>query len=153
MPGSVIPYLIDTNTVSELRKVRRGLGDPNVAAWADMIPYSDMFLSVLTIRELEWGVLRAERRDATGAHPLRAWLDQYIPRAFAGRILPVTAEIAKVAAHLHIPNPVPEIDALIAATAIVHGMTVATRNVRDFDRTGVALLNPWDFKTPPNAPA
>lgn len=153
MPGPAILYLVDTNTASELRKVRRGLGDINVAAWADGTSYSDMFLSVLTIRELEWGVLRAERKDAVGATPLRDWLDHYIPRAFAGRILPVTIEIAKVAARLHIPNPVPEIDALIAATAIVHGMTVATRNVRDFERTGVAVINPWDFKTPPTAPA
>lgn len=136
-------YLLDTNVVSELRKVRLGKADLHVADWADSVDTNDLFLSVITVQELEIGVLLAERRDPARGAILRAWLtDQVIP-AFAGRTLVVDTAVAQRSARLHVPNPHPVRDALIAATALVHGMAVVTRNVTDFESTGVSILNPW----------
>jgi predicted nucleic acid-binding protein len=137
-------YVLDTNVVSELRKVRLGKADPNVAAFADRIDAGNLFVSVITLLELELGVLTVERRDAAQGALLRAWLDRQVLREFAGRTLPVDTAVALRCARLHSPDRRGERDALIAATALVHGMTVATRNVGDFQPTGVAVLNPWD---------
>ena len=136
-------YLLDTNVVSELRKVRFGKADRHVARWADGVNASDLYLSVITVQELEIGVQLAERRDPTQGVIFRAWMDQYVLPAFAGRILSVDLAVAQRSARLHVPNPHPVRDGLIAATALVHSMTVVTRNVSDFQDTGVALLNPW----------
>lgn len=137
-------YLLDTNVVSELRKVRQGKADRNVAAWADSVDAAELYLSVVTVQELEIGVLLAERRDPAQGAIFRAWLDSHVLPAFAGRILVIDAAVARRSARLHVPNPRPVRDGLIAATAMVHGMTVVTRNVADFETTGVATLNPWD---------
>jgi predicted nucleic acid-binding protein len=137
-------YVLDTNVVSELRKVRSGKADPHVAAWADSVDAVVLFLSAITLQELELGVLLAERRDPTQGSVLRAWLDAHVLPAFINRVLPVDAAVARRSARLHVPDPRPVRDALIAATALVHGMTVVTRNVADFASTGVALLNPWE---------
>ena len=136
-------FLLDTNVVSELRKVRAGRADARVAAWADSVDASDLYLSVISLQELEIGVLLAERRDPTQGAVLRKWLDEHVLPAFAGRILIVDATVAQRSARLHVPNPRPLRDGLIAATALVHGMTVVTRNVDDFTPTGVATLDPW----------
>jgi predicted nucleic acid-binding protein len=136
--------LLDTNVVSELRKVRLGKADARVAKWADSTETSDLYLSVITVHELEIGVLRVERRDPVQGAALRAWLDNQVLPAFAGRILPVDTAVALRSATLHVPDPSPIRDGLIAGTALVHGMTVVTRNVADFASTGVLLLNPWD---------
>lgn len=136
-------FLLDTNVVSELRKVAAGRADPRVAAWADAVDAADLYLSVVSVEELEIGVLMVERRDAAQGRLLRAWLDERALPAFAGRILPVTEAIARESARLHVPDPRPVRDALIAATARVHRITVVTRNVADFAATGVPLLNPW----------
>jgi toxin FitB len=135
-------FLLDTNLVSELRRLSKA--NPNVAAWAKATPVSHMYLSVVTILEIEQGTLLMERKDKRLGKHLRAWFDdQVIPR-FDGRILSVDAAVAKRAARLHVPDPGVERDTLIAATALVHGMTVVTRNVADFAVSGVALLNPWE---------
>lgn len=136
-------YLLDTNVVSELRKTRSGKADKNVTDWAASVPTSSLFLSAISILELETGVLLIERRDLRQGAALRDWLDRQVLPAFAGRILAVDTAVAQCCAKLHVPDPRAERDALIAATAIVHGMTVITRNVDDLKPTGVAILNPW----------
>lgn len=133
--------LLDTNIVSELRKQHPA---ESVAAWAEGIRHQDAFLSVVTIREIEAGVLMVERRDEAQGAALRSWLEKNLLEGYAGRILPVDLAVARRAAALHVPDPRPERDALIAATALVHSMTVATRNVSDFDPLGVDIVNPWD---------
>ena len=136
-------FILDTNLVSELRKVRLGKADERVATWADSVDATKLYLSVITIQELEIGVLLAERRDPAQGAMFRTWLNSHVLPAFAGRILPIDTAVAQRSARLHVPNPRPIRDALIAATALVHGMTVATRNVADFESTGVQTLNPW----------
>jgi predicted nucleic acid-binding protein len=138
-------YLIDTNVVSEFRKDEAGRAHPRVAAWAKSVPETDMFVSVYTIFELENGILRLECRDAVQGAILRKWFDNVVLLVFAGRILPADSDVAIRCAALHVPKTRPERDAWIAATALVHGMTVVTRNVADFQPTGVAVLNPWEF--------
>ena len=137
-------YLLDTNVVSELRKVRLGKSDRQVAAWADSVEATDLYLSAITLQELEIGVLLAERRDPSQGAVFRTWLESQVLPTFEGRILSVDTAVARRSARLHVPDPRPVRDGLIAATALVHGMTVVTRNVADFEPTGVKVLNPWD---------
>jgi predicted nucleic acid-binding protein len=137
-------FILDTNVISELRKVRLGRADANVVRWADSVEAVDLYISTITVQELEIGVLLAERRDPPQGAVLRTWLDQHVLPAFNGRILPVDTAVAQRSARLHVPDPRPLRDGLIAATALVHGMTVVTRNVSDFEPCGVAWLNPWD---------
>lgn len=137
-------YVLDTNVVSELRKVRVGKADPNVASWAENVDAAHLFVSAITIMELELGVLSIERKDAIQGAMLRAWLEQHVLPEFSGRTLPIDSVVAQRCARLHIPDKRGERDALIAATALVHGMTVVTRNIVDFQSTGVTILNPWE---------
>jgi predicted nucleic acid-binding protein len=137
-------FVLDTNVVSELRKIRLGRADAHVAQWADRVDAADLYLSAITVQELEIGVLLAERRDASQGALLRAWLQTHVLPAFAGRILPVDAAVAQRSAALHVPDPRPFRDSLIAATALVHGMVLVTRNVSDFQGCGVAVFNPWE---------
>ncbi|MDO9365382.1 MAG: type II toxin-antitoxin system VapC family toxin [Methylotenera sp.] len=137
-------FVLDTNVVSELRKVRIGKADPNVASWAENVDAANLFVSAITIMELELGVLSIERKDATQGAMLRAWLEQHVLPEFSGRTLPIDTTVAQRCARLHIPDKRGERDALIAATALVHGMTVVTRNMADFQPTGVMILNPWE---------
>jgi toxin FitB len=137
-------YLLDTNVVSELRKARAGKADSNVAAWAESIPAASLFISVITVHEIELGVLLKERKDAAQGAILRAWFDERVLPAFAGRVLAVDSTIAKCSASLHVPDPRPTRDMFIAATALVHRMAVVTRNVADFQETSVQIINPWD---------
>jgi len=136
-------YLLDTNVVSELRKVRLGKADGHVADWADSVDAGDLYLSVITIQELELGVLLAEHRDPRQGAVFRSWLNDHVLPAFDGRILVVDTAVALRSARLHVPDPRPVRDGLIAATALVHGMMVVTRNVADFAPTGVPTLDPW----------
>lgn len=134
-------YLLDTNVISELRRGTKA--DPNVRAWAGAQAPALQFVSVVTLFEIRRGILLKERHDQAQAIRLHAWFqDQVIP-AFEGRILPVDHDVALHAATLHVPDPAPERDALIAATAHVRRLTIVTRNVRDFERSGVRCLNPW----------
>lgn len=137
-------YVLDTNVLSELRKVRLGTADANVAAWAESVDAAALFVSVISVMELELGVLAIERRDATQGAMLRAWLDLQVLPEFAERTLPIDTAVAQRCARLHVPDKRGERDALIAATALVHGMVVVTRNVADFKPTGVVTVNPWD---------
>ena len=137
-------YLLDTHVVSELRKIRLGKADRHVAKWADSLDAAELYISVITVQELEICVLLAERRDPSQGAVLRAWLNDHVLPAFNDRILTVDIAVAQRSARLHVPNPRPVRDGLIAATALVHGMTVVTRNVADFEPTGVAVLNPWE---------
>ena len=137
-------YVLDTNVLSELRKVRLGTADVNVAAWAESVDAAALFVSVISVMELELGVLAIERKDATQGAMLRAWLDQQVLPEFAERTLPIDMAVAQRCARLHVPDRRGERDALIAATALVHGMAVVTRNVSDFKPTGVVTVNPWD---------
>jgi predicted nucleic acid-binding protein len=134
-------FLLDTNVISELRRPERA--DGNVAAWAGAISAASFFLSAISILEIELGALQIARKDATQGAVLRAWIDDQILPRFEGRILAVDTVVAKRCARLHVPDPRSERDALIAATAMVHGLTVVTRDVADFEPMGVALLNPW----------
>jgi predicted nucleic acid-binding protein len=138
-------FVLDTNVVSELRKVRLGKADSNVAAWAESVDASDLFVSAITIMELELGVLSIERRDAPQGLILRAWLEQHVLPEFSKRTLPVDTAVAQRCARIHVPDRRSERDALIAATALVHGMTVVTRNVADFQPMSVSVLNPWQL--------
>lgn len=133
-------YLLDTNVISELRKPQ---ADANVVAWAKSVIAPRMFISAITLKELETGVLRIERRDAAQGKVLRTWLKHHVMPAFDSRILPVDTAVAIRCAGLHVPDRANEGDALIAATALVHGLTVVTRNVADFQSSGVQLINPW----------
>ena len=137
-------FVLDTNVVSELRKVRLGTADTHVAAWTLRVDAADLFVSAITILELELGVLSIERKDATQGAMLRSWLEQHVLPEFSGRTLPVDTAVAQRCARLHVPDKRGERDALIAATAFVHGMTVVTRNVADFQPMGVTLINPWE---------
>ena len=136
-------YVLDTNVVSELRKAKSGKANPGVVAWAASVVPGSLFISAITVMELEMGVLQMERRDVAQGALLRAWLDQNVLPAFASRILPVDVTVAQRCAKLHVPDQQSERDALIAATALVHGMAVVTRNVQDFQASGVAIINPW----------
>lgn len=138
-------YLIDTNVLSEFRKAESGRANPRVASWAAQTVANSMYLSVVTILELQIGALRIERRDPTQSSLLGKWINDYVMQVFAGRILSADLEIALRCAQLHVPDKRPERDAWIAATALVHGMTVVTRNVADFQPMGVAVVNPWEF--------
>ena len=136
-------FVLDTNVVSELRKVRLGKANMNVTAWAESVDAADLFVSAITIMELELGVLSIERKDATQGAMLRSWLEQHVLPEFSRRTLPVDTAVAQRCARLHVPDKRSERDALIAATALVHGMTVVTRNTADFSPTGVSFIDPW----------
>jgi toxin FitB len=133
-------YLIDTNVLSEMRKSTRG--DPGVIAWSLHVPLREMFLSVLVLGEVRRGVEALRGRDPNQANALEAWLLR-TNETFAATILPVSREIADCWGRLSVPDRLPEIDGFLAATAIVHGLVLVTRNTRDFTRTGVALFNPF----------
>lgn len=143
-------YLLDTNVVSESRKASRTrIGstkmDPRVEAWFRSVSSSNLYLSVVTVLELEICCLQIERRDTAQGKVLRSWLQDHVLPAFSGRILAIDIPVATRCAALHVPNPRSDRDALIAATALVHTMTVVTRNTSDFESTGVALMDPWQF--------
>jgi toxin FitB len=134
-------YLIDTNVVSELRKAKRA--DANVKKWAQAIPAYSLYISVISVLELEIGILLVERRDRKQGAVLRTWMDGHVLPTFTGRILVIDTAVAQRCAALHVPNPQSDRDALIAATALVHSMIVVSRNVDHFQPTGVAVINPW----------
>ena len=135
-------YLLDTNVVSELRKGRKA--HRGVGMWARTLPAASLYLSAISILELEIGILLIERRDWKQGEVLRTWMNRHVLPTFTGRVLAVDTAVAQRCAALHVPNPRSDRDALIAATALVHGITVVTRNTSDFQTMGVGVVNPWD---------
>jgi predicted nucleic acid-binding protein len=135
-------YILDTNVISELRKARKT--HQNVRKWAERLPSASLYISVISLLELEIGILLIDRRDKEQGAILRTWMNRHVLPTFSGRILAIDTSVAQRCAMLHVPNSRSDRDALIAATALVHGLTVATRNVADFERTGVGVLNPWE---------
>lgn len=136
-------YLLDTNVISKLRKAKAGKADKNVTEWATKLPADTFFLSVITVLELEIGILQVERRDPIQSNLLKIWFEDYVLVTFTGRILPIDINVTRHCAKLPVPNPHADRDALIAATALTHAMTLVTRNTADFEITGVKILNPW----------
>lgn len=136
--------VLDTNVVSELRKVGDGRADPNLVAWLTDKDAGQFYLSVISLMELEIGILRIARKDDVKGALLRRWMEERVRPTFAGRVLEIDEAVALRCAHLHVPDPRSERDALIAATALEHGMSIVTRNVKDFTPTGVPLINPWE---------
>jgi toxin FitB len=136
-------YILDTNVVSELRKTKSGRANPNVVSWISARDADLFFISAITVLELEYGTLLMERRDARQGAELKHWLQTTVYDAFDGRILPVTGSVAQQCAALHIPKPRPERDCMIAATAMVYGFEMVTRNLRDFEGTAIGLIDPW----------
>ena len=134
-------FILDTNVVSELRKGKKA--HRSVKIWAQALPSASFYLSVVSILELEIGILLLERRDRQQGGILRAWMDGHVLPSFSGRILPIDTVVAQRCAVLHVPNPRSDRDALFAATALVHGMTIVSRNVSHFQPTGVRAVNPW----------
>lgn len=137
-------FLLDTNVVSELRKGQRA--DRHVIEWHTTVPESDAFISAITLLELEIGVRKTQRRDPNQGTILRTWVTTIVQTAFQGRILEFDARAANACAAFHVPDPASWRDSMIAATAASRGHTVVTRNVRDFQATGVRLLNPWEYQ-------
>jgi len=135
-------FLLDTNVISELRRPDKA--DRNVVAWANAVPATNFFISVISVLEIELGARLIERKDKAQGAILRNWIDTQVLTRFESRILPIDTAVTQRCAQLHVPNPQAERDALIAASALVHGLTVVTRKVGDFEPTGVPLLNPWD---------
>ncbi len=136
-------FLLDTNVISELRKAGDGRADASVTGWAQELAAQSLYISAITLMELEIGVCAMERKDAAQGRILRGWLDSHVIPFFEERIVPVDEAVALQCAKLHVPNRKSERDALIAATALVHDMTLATRNVKDFAVTGARIVNPW----------
>lgn len=130
-------YLLDTDVLSDARKQ----GHPELNRWLGEQPRGDLAISAVAVLEIERGILRLERRDQSAGAHLRRWMTQQVSVAFAGSILPIDERVARRTAHLHVPDPMPEMDALVAATALVHDLTLVTRNTKDFRRAGVDLLD------------
>lgn len=139
-------FLMDTNVVSELRKRKRG--NIGVRQWFAKTPGNHIYLSVLTIGEIRQGIERIRRKDSIAAESLEKWLIT-VEIQMAGRIIPISQAIAERWGRLNVPNPLPTIDGLLAATALEWDLTLVTRNVRDVERSGVRWLNPFaDAPTP-----
>ena len=138
-------FLLDTNVISELRKAKSNKANKNVIAWANSISASSLYISSITVLELETGVLLIERKDPSQGAILRSWLNSHVLPVFNERTLVLDTAVAQRCAKLHIPDPRSDRDAIIAATALVHDMTVVTRNTNDFKDTGVDLINTWDI--------
>lgn len=137
-------YLLDTNVVSELRKSQQR-AEARVRAWVAERTPTGLYLSAISVLEIELGIRRVLRRDPVQGQRLQRWLEEDLLAVFSGRVVPVDVDVAREAAKLHIPDPRPERDALIAATASVHGMTIVTRNVKDFVGLEPPVINPWEF--------
>ncbi|QGY29037.1 type II toxin-antitoxin system VapC family toxin [Pantoea cypripedii] len=137
-------YLLDTNVISELRKAGTPKANPAVIAWAKAIDAEDMFISALTLMEIEKGILKFARKDPLQARHLQRWYQEQVLMEFAWRTFDIDSAICRLCARLHVPDERPATDALIAATAMHHDLILVTRNVRDFEGMGVMLLNPWE---------
>ena len=134
-------FLLDTNVVSALRVRGR---HPSVERWADSVPLTDLFVSALTVAEIERGVFIKEREDPAQGSVLRAWFEQHVLIAFIDRVVPFDLPAARILAAYRVPDRAPLDDAIIAAIADSRQMTVVTRNVKHFKPLGVPCLDPWN---------
>ncbi|MCG8148787.1 type II toxin-antitoxin system VapC family toxin [Moraxella sp. PS-22] len=139
-------YLVDTNVISEMRKIRHRKADPNVTAWVNSVNPNLFYTSIVVMMELQRGVMGKHRTDPEQGKRLQQWFDISVKGIFDKRVLYINDHIADVCAGLHVPNPKPENDAWIAATAIAHGLTLVTRNVSDFDGIAVDIINPFTYQ-------
>lgn len=137
-------YLLDTNIISESRKIGSSRVDPCAARWFSLVDVETTFVSAMTIFELERGVRQMERRDTKQGTVLRRWLNDQFMTTYENRTLPLSRAVALICAGLHIPDPKSERDAWIAATAIDAELTLVSRNVGDFANMGVGLINPFE---------
>ena len=137
-------FLLDTNVISESRKLYSGKADTNVMRWLQSTSPAQTFISVFTVFEIELGIRLKERHDEAQGKALRRWLETVVLPGFMDRVLTPDTAVARRCAALHVPDPASDRDAWIAATALQHGLTVVTRNLADFQRTGVSLFNPWN---------
>lgn len=137
-------YLLDTNVISEIRRLKQGKCHPNVANWVNCTSSELMYTNTIVLMELERGVLAIERKDKIQGQNLRNWMDNQVKPSFAGKILTIGEKTAEICAKLHIPDHAPENDAWIASSAIEHRLILVTRNVIDFKKTGVQLFNPFE---------
>ncbi|XXQ69159.1 type II toxin-antitoxin system VapC family toxin [Neisseriaceae bacterium B1] len=136
-------YLLDTNIISEIRKIGQGKANSGVATWANQTSSSDMYMSCITLLELEKGIFGIECKDVAQGKILRTWLENQVKPAFGQRILPIDTAIALRCVQMHVPQPKSITDSLIAATALQHDLIVVTRNIADFAHMGARLLNPF----------
>ncbi|WP_114087961.1 type II toxin-antitoxin system VapC family toxin [Thalassospira profundimaris] len=143
-------YLLDSDVIVELRKAGTEKANDNVVKWAQSVPTAGTFLSAITILELEISILELEWQDEARGELMRQWLDENVIPAFDGRVLPINEKVARTFARFHSRTRHSEGATLLAATALVHGLTVVTRNTDEFKQTGVTLCNPWD--APEEAP-
>lgn len=137
-------YLLDTNVISEMRKIKQGKADKNVVKWLQSIDPNLLYTSIIVLMEVERGILLKQRKDKVQAEHLQFWLDNIIRPTFQNRTKLLTHATANICATLYIPNPKQENDAWIGATAIEHGFTVVTRNIKDFAGMNVKIINPFD---------
>lgn len=136
-------YLLDTNVISEIRKVNAGKANAGVTQWTKKTSQSLMYVSVISLMEIEQGILRLERKDTVQACLLKDWFHNIVLPSFDNNVVNIDKNIALTCATLHVPDQKPANDSLIAATALIHDLTLVTRNTKDFEQTGVKLFNPF----------
>lgn len=136
-------YLLDTNVISEIRKVNAGKANAGVTQWTKKTSQSLMYVSVISLMEIEQGILRLERKDTVQACLLKDWFHNIVLPSFDNNVMNIDKNIALTCATLHVPDKQPANDSLIAATALVHDLTLVTRNTKDFEQIGVKLFNPF----------
>jgi toxin FitB len=136
-------FLLDTNVLSETRKLAKGIGSDQVKEWFTAQQSQDLYISVISLFEIERGILLLQRRDKPQAAILQKWFAQKLKPEFKSQTLGIDERIASECAALHVPDPKPYMDALIAATARVHDFTLITRNTKDFEPMGARCINPW----------
>lgn len=139
-------FLLDTNVISEMRKIDSGRADSHVSTWIDEQDASDLYVSVVTLAELDYGIRLKQRRDPNQSLFLRRWFNHSVLPFFEDRIVTIDFQIAMKYSEINVPNHLPDRDSWIAATALVHTFVVVTRNTKDFEASGVALYNPWTFQ-------
>ena len=136
-------YLVDTNVISEFRKMRSGRANENVVRYFSHIQPSNIYMSVITFYEFEKGIKQMELRDQDQGEILRNWMENHVIKYWGANILPIDVNVARICAGLHVPNPKSLSDSFIASTAIVHGLALVTRNVKDFEKIDIEVINPF----------
>lgn len=137
-------YLLDTNIISEIRKIKQNKANKNLIAWLDKVDKNTLYTNVVILMELERGILKIQRKDPIQGRNIETWYQTVIKPTFQGRIYPIDCETVSICASLHIPNPAPENDAWMASTALQHDLILVTRNVKDFNIPHLKIINPFE---------